>query len=138
MALSDQMSKLAARAHEAESRAAAAREKARAQLERDVAHAREAAQAQADELKATRKANEANVAAWWNDRIAEVRADLDAHRTERDVKKAHKRAERAEDYAAEAVALAYTAVVEAEYAMLDATLARMDADQLSEAARAAA
>lgn len=63
MALSDRMSKLAARAKEAESAARRAREGA-GPARAEVGHAREAAQAQADELEATRKTKEANVAAW--------------------------------------------------------------------------
>src|SRR6478672_8766704 len=46
MALSDQLTQLAARAKEAEDRAAAAKTKARAQLEQDVKTARKASQAQ--------------------------------------------------------------------------------------------
>ena len=51
MALSDQLSKLAARAKEAEDRAAAAMTKAKAQLEQDVKTARESAQAKWNLLK---------------------------------------------------------------------------------------
>src|SRR6478736_6104912 len=52
MAVSDQLTKLAARAKEAEDRAAAAQGKARADLELDVETARTSAQAQADKLRA--------------------------------------------------------------------------------------
>jgi len=50
MALSDQLTKLSARAKEAEDRAAAAQTKARADLEMDVKTARESAKARADQL----------------------------------------------------------------------------------------
>ena len=50
MALSDQLTKLAAKAKEAEDRAAAAKTKAKADLEQDVKEARESAQAHADQL----------------------------------------------------------------------------------------
>jgi hypothetical protein len=53
MAVSDQLTKLAARAKEAEDRAAAAQGKASADLEKDVEAARTSAQAQADKLRAT-------------------------------------------------------------------------------------
>src|SRR5262249_61161916 len=48
VALSDQLTKLAGRAKEAEDRAAAAQTKAKAELEKDVKAARESAKAQAD------------------------------------------------------------------------------------------
>jgi hypothetical protein len=57
MALSDQLSKLAARAKETEGRVAAAKSKAHAQLEQDVKAARESAQTQADELRKTAEAD---------------------------------------------------------------------------------
>ena len=53
MALSDELSKLAARAREAEQRVAAATSEARAQLEQDVKGAREAAQAARGEASAS-------------------------------------------------------------------------------------
>jgi hypothetical protein len=53
MALSDQLTKLAARAKEVEDRAAAAKAEAKADLEREVKNARESAQAQADALTHT-------------------------------------------------------------------------------------
>ena len=51
MALSDQLAKLAARAKEAETRAAEAREKAKADLEQEVSSARATAKADAESLR---------------------------------------------------------------------------------------
>jgi cell division septum initiation protein DivIVA len=65
MALSDQLTKLAARAKEAEDRAAAAKTKARAELEQDVQSAREAAQAQADQMREAVEADQSRVSEWW-------------------------------------------------------------------------
>jgi predicted nucleic acid-binding Zn-ribbon protein len=51
VALSDQLTELAARAKDVEDRAAAAQSKAKADLEQDVADARASAQAQAKKLR---------------------------------------------------------------------------------------
>jgi len=138
MALSDQLTKLAARAKEAEDHAAAAKSKARAQLERDVKTARESAKAQADQLRKTAEANKGQISDWWdgvqkswNDFIARARQNIDEKRAEHDENVANRAADNAEDDAAFAIDYAYGAIEEAEYAVLDATLARMDADALA-------
>jgi len=138
MALSDELTKLAARAKEAEDRAAAAKGKARASLEQDVAAARKSAQAQADELRKTAEANKGTISEWWkgvqaswNDHVATVRDNIDEKRAEHDLNTAQRAADRAEDDASFAVNYALGAIDEAEYAVLDATLARMDADDLA-------
>jgi hypothetical protein len=140
MAVSDQLTQLAARAKEAEDRAAAAQGKARADLERDVENARTSAQAQADKLRATVDAKKGKLSVWWNDlqrswdeHIEKIRSDIEERRAEHDVDRAQKRAENAEDDAAFAIDYAYAAIEEAEYAVLDASLARMEADELAEA-----
>jgi hypothetical protein len=137
MALSDQLTKLSARAREAEHRAEAAKTEARAQLEQDVKTAREAAQAQAEELG---KAAEPGIAAYsdwwdnvqksWNDHIAVIRRNIDEKRAGHDVTAAKRAADIAEADAEFAVNFALGAIDEAEYAVLDATLARMNADSL--------
>jgi hypothetical protein len=138
MALSDQLTKLAARAKEAEDHAAAATSKARAQLEQDVKAARDAAQAQADQLRKTADANKGKISDWWNgvqknwdEHVATIRQNIDEKRTEHDLNVARRDADVAEDDAAFAIDYAYGAIEEAEYAVLDATLARMDADALA-------
>jgi hypothetical protein len=143
MALSDELTKLAARAKEAETRTAAARDEARAELERNVASARASAQEQAEKLRQTAEQGEARVSSLgqdmqrsWNEHIARAREGIESKKAEHDVHTAQRRADDAEAYASFAIDLAYSTVVEAEYAALDAVLARMDADQLSAGAGA--
>ena len=64
MALSDQLTKLAARAKEAEDHTAAAKSQAKADLEREVKTAREAAKTQADELSKTAESKGTKLSAW--------------------------------------------------------------------------
>jgi hypothetical protein len=138
MAASDQLAKLAARAKEAEDRAAAARGKAKADLEQDVATARASADAQAEHLRQAADANKGKLSVWWhdlqrswNEHVAKVRDDIDSKRAEHDVERARRYADNAEDDATFAVNYAYAAIEEAEYAVLDAALARKQADELS-------
>src|SRR4051794_19287297 len=67
MALSDQLSKLATRAKEAEDHAAAAKGKAKTELEQDVRTAQESAQAQADRLRQNAEADKESLSKWWNE-----------------------------------------------------------------------
>jgi hypothetical protein len=136
MALSDELTKLAARAKEAETRTAAARDEARADLEGEVESARAAAQAQAEKLRQGAEEGKAKVSGWWTDvqkswnaQVARVREDVESKKEKHDVHMAEVRADDAEGYASFAIDLAYSAVVEAEYASLDAVLARREADQ---------
>jgi hypothetical protein len=138
MALSDQLTKLAAKAKEAEDRAAAAKTKAKAELEQDVKAARESAQAQADQLHKNAQTDKEILSAWWDDmqrswhqHLDAVRKHVDERRATHDLKTAQRNADSAEEDAAFAIDYAYGAIEEAEYAVLDATLARMDADELA-------
>jgi uncharacterized membrane protein len=137
MALSDQLSRLATRTKELEDRAAAANAKGKADLERDVRAAGEAAQAQADALAQAVDAGENRVSiSWgnlqrsWSDHMAVVRQHIDDRRSSHDLHVAQRNAEQAESDASFAIDYAYGAVEEAEYAVLDATLARIEADEL--------
>src|SRR5262249_49903627 len=83
MALSDQLTKLAARAKEAEDRTAAAQGKAKAELEDEVKTARKAAQTQADQLGKAAETRDAKLSGWWvrlqrswTEHIAEIDARL--------------------------------------------------------------
>ena len=136
MPLSDDLTRLATRAKEAETRVADAREEARGDLEQDVASARESAQDQADKLRQAAESGKAGISGRlsdvqrsWNEHISRVREDLGEKREKHDVHVAQRRADDAEAYASFATDLAYSAVVEAEYASLDALLARKEADQ---------
>jgi hypothetical protein len=140
MALSDQLSKLATKTKELEDRAAAAKTKAKSDVEQDVKNARDAAQAQADSLHQKAQDRKGQVSSWWDnaqqswgDHVAAVRKNVDDRRAAHDFKSAQKAAERADDDAAFAIDYAYAAVEEAEYAVLDAQLAHMDADELAQA-----
>ena len=138
MALSDQLSALAARAKETEDHAAAAKKKAKSDLERDVKAAQDSASAQGDALrkKAETTKDKAsagwdNVQRSWNDHLAGVRKDFDDRKAAHDLKSAQRAADRAEEDAAWAIDYALAAVEEADSAVLDATLARMEADDLA-------
>jgi hypothetical protein len=138
MALSDELTKLAARAKQAEDRAAAAQREARTQLEQDVQQAHDDINKRVDQLREAAEANRGKLAKWWmevqrswNEMIKDVRRELDKAKHDHDVKHAKTRAESAEEDAEFAITYAYWAIEEAEYAVLDATLARMDADSLA-------
>jgi hypothetical protein len=140
MAASDQLAKLSARAKQAEDRVAAAREKAAADLEREVADARASSQAQAEKLRDTVDAGESKLSAWWADverswdaHITAIRKHVRDRKAQHDAADAELTAENAEDDASFAIEYAYAAIEEAEYAALDATLARMEADELAAA-----
>ena len=139
MALSDELSKLAARAKEAEERVAAATNQARAQLEQDVKGAREAAQAQSARLQEAAETDKEKISDWWagmqkswSDHVTGIRRNVDAKRGDLETKAAARDADIAEQDAIFAARFALGAVEEAEYAALYATLARMDANSLAE------
>jgi hypothetical protein len=138
MALSDQLNKLAARAKELEDRAAAARTKQKADLERDVKDARDSAQTQADSLRQHAEERKGKLSAWWdnlqrewNAQMASIRKAFDKDRAEHDAKKAQRAAESADEDAEFAIEYAYAAIGEAEYAVLGAELAHKEADELA-------
>jgi hypothetical protein len=140
MALSDQLSQLAARAKQFEDRANASRQKAKGDLEQDVKHARDSAQAHAESLRESAEARKGKISAsWdnlqrsWNEHIASIRKAVDDRKAEHDTKAAQRRADLADDDAAFAIDYAYAAIEEAEYAVLDAELARMEADDRASA-----
>jgi hypothetical protein len=103
MTLSDELTKLAARAKEAETRTAAAHDDARADLEREVESARAAAQGQAEKLRQGAEEGKAKVSGWWTDvqkswnaHVARVREDVESKKEEHDVHMAQVRADDAE------------------------------------------
>jgi hypothetical protein len=138
MAVSDDLSKLTDRAKEAEQRAAAARDKAQADVEADLDNARAVGEQQAEDLRQIADRGKGRISERWEDvqrswqeALAGVREDLESRKAEHDVHKAQRRAERAEEDARFAVDFAYSAIAEAEYAVLDAELARKEADEQS-------
>jgi hypothetical protein len=125
VAASEQLSKLAARAKEAEDQAAAARAQATTELQQDV------------------DANKGKISGWWHEvqnawtaHVAKVREGIDTKKAEHDVGRAEKRADLAEHDATFAVPYVYAAIEEAQYAVLDAELARRQADELKAASGA--
>jgi hypothetical protein len=138
MTLSDELSRLAARTKELEDRAAAAHQKARADLEHDVAAAREESKANAEALRESVDTDAAEVSAWWTDlgrswdqHLAKMRDHIDKKAAQHDLKAAQRAADEASAYASYVIDYTFAAVEEAEYAVLDATLAQMEADDLA-------
>ncbi len=138
MALSDQLRRLANRAEEAEKNAAAASDKAKADLEQDRENSRAVAQQEAEQLREAADAGRGKISDWWNDvqrswaeHIAQIQKNVENKKAEIDVDRAKGRADNAEADAEFAIEFAYTAIGEAEYAVLDANLARKEADELS-------
>ena len=140
MAMSEDLTGLAARVKEAEDHATAARATTTAVVEPDRATVRASAAARADKLRQDAEDHKSKLSVWWHDlerswnaHIAKIRDDIEGKRAEHDEDRADRRAERAESDAEFAISFAYAAVEEAEYAVLDATLARMEADELTQA-----
>ena len=138
MALSDQLRRLANRAEEAEKNAAAASDKAKADLEQDRENSRAVAQQEAEQLREAADAGRGKISDWWNDvqrswneHIAQIQKNVESKKAEIDLDRAKGRADNAEADAEFAIEFAYTAIGEAEYAVLDANLARKEADELS-------
>jgi hypothetical protein len=145
MAFSEQMATLSTRAKLAEAQAAAAGDKAKAELESDVSAARDAALEQADELRDSADAAQGRVSdRWadlqksWSEHVAAARKAIDDKQAQHDLGRARRHAEVAEDDALYAIAYAYSAIEEAEYCVLNAQLAQLTADELAAGAHASA
>ena len=145
MTLSNQLSKLAARAKQAEVRAAEAEHKAASDLKGDIAAASATAQAEAVKLRENAEARRGEISDWWfnvqntwNDYIAEVHQTVDEADAEIDLAQAEHAADTAESDASYAIDYAYAAIEQAEYAVLHAEFARMKADDLAAAPSATA
>ena len=138
MAVSEQLARLSARAKELEERAAAAKTKAKNDLEQDVNDARQSAQAQSDALHKSASASKGQISAWWdsvqrswNEHLAAVRKNIDNRKAAHDLKSAQRAADQADVDASFAIDYAYAAIEEAQYAVLDADLAHMHLDELT-------
>jgi hypothetical protein len=135
MALSDDLARLSVRAKQAEERAAAAKAKARDQLEHMVEEARDSTQETADKLRRESSAAAGRADAWadnmqrsWNEHLSEMRDRHEARKARHAADRAEADAEDAENYATYSINFAYSAIDEAEFAVLDAILAREDAE----------
>ena len=142
MNLSERLGKLAARAEQAEARAAEAQHKAASDLQGDVAAARATAQAEALKLRENAEAGRGEASDWWlsvqktwSDYIGAVHSTIDEADAEVDLAQARHAADAAENDASYAIDYAYAAIEQAEYAVLHAEFARMKADDLATAAR---
>lgn len=140
MALSDQLSRLAARAKELEDRAAIAKTMAKSDLEHDVKAARDSAQAQSEALRKSASESEGQISAWWDsvqrswdDHLAAVRENIDDRKAAHDLNAAQWAAYQADIDASFAIDYAYAAIEEAQYAVLDADLAHVHVDELQDA-----
>ena len=92
MALSDQLTELAARAKQAEDRAGAVQGKAKADVQADVEKSRASAQERAKKLRESAEANKNKLSVWWydlqrtwNEHVAKIREDIEGKRAEHDV-----------------------------------------------------
>jgi hypothetical protein len=144
MPLSDDLHKLADRAEEAEKHAAAARNKATAEIEQDRDSSRAVAQQQAEQLREAADSGRGKISDWWNDvqrdwnrHLAKLQESIEGKKAEVDLDMAQKDADNAEADAAFAIDFAYSAIGEAEYAVLQATLAREEADEMAGAGASA-
>jgi hypothetical protein len=133
--MSDSMSDLSQKAHEAETRAKQSREMTHEQLQEYAARTRAAAQQRQQEMnernakaKDDLAANWENLTAHVNEQRDKMHAKIQGKRDEHDAKVAQRRADRAENYAIAAVDFALDAIAEAEAAVLDATDARVLAE----------
>ncbi len=145
MAASDDLSKLSARAKEAEERVSAAQDKAKDGLEEDVEFTRTAVEKQNAVLKELVSESKGRASdrwhelqAAWNEAISKAREEVESRKAEHDLHKAEHRADRAEEDARLAIDFASSAIAEAEYAALDAALERMEANELAKEAGATA
>jgi hypothetical protein len=136
--MSEKLSRLSDRTKELKEHADAARQKARADLEQDVAKAEAASKANAEALRESVAATEAEVSAWWTDvgrawdeNLTKMRKHIKEQSAKHDLKAAQRDADDAAAYAAYVIDYTYAAVEEADYAVLQATLARMEADELA-------
>jgi hypothetical protein len=136
--LSESLDALAARVKQLEQSAAASFESDRAKLEQRGREIDQAFADAADDVERTlRQADEAGRARWNETKasvkrpVDELRARVQARRTEHELHRAQRHAEAADEDAIEAIGLATYFVNVAEYAVIDAALARMEADDLA-------
>jgi hypothetical protein len=136
--LSEQLSELSARSKKTEDVIDAAREKNRAKLETERDNLKTSIGAGAAKAKEHASAVKNTAQTKWNatrasvdQHFADMRADADHRRDERDINKAERHAEKAEQDAADAIDLALYVLDQAEYAVVDAAIARADADDLA-------
>jgi len=142
MALSEQLTELAARTKKLEDAAAANKAKSQAQLEMEQENLNAKMQAQAQKIQSSVDKTQTDAQAWWTEttkrfeqRRAEVRTKMENMKAERKLDRAQFTANFMENMAADYIAWAAYAVDAAEYALADAAIARKEADELVTAGR---
>ncbi len=137
MALSDQLTELAARTKKLEDAAAANKAKSQAELEQEQEKLNAKMQSRAESMQASMDKKQADAREWWTEttkrfeqRRAEGRAKMEQMKAERKLDKAQNTADYMQGIAADYVAWAVYAVDAAEYAVTDAAIARRSADEL--------
>jgi hypothetical protein len=138
MALSDLLAGLAQRAKEAEDRARAASDEAKADLQVQVDRAADVARVTAEDLTKQAGAAEEATSSWWTQvqsdwskHVSTIREDLSAKKKAIDMNDAQFAADLAKSDAGAAVSFASAALDEAEYAVLNAILAQKEADDIA-------
>ncbi len=137
MALSDQLTELAARTKKLEDTAAANKAKSQAELEQEQEKLNAKMRSQAESMQASMDKKQADARSWWTEttkrfeqRRAEGRMKMEQMKAERKLEKAENTADYMQGIAADYVAWAVYAVDAAEYAVTDAAIARKSADEL--------
>src|SRR5271165_2436148 len=117
VAVSDELAKLSVRAKDAQTRATAARDEAKSDLEADVARARASSHEHSEKLREKADASKGKISAgWahvqraWSEHIAKIRADIESKKTEHGSDKVEKHAEHAEEDALFAIEYAYGSI----------------------------
>jgi hypothetical protein len=135
MSVSDDFTKLRAKADDADRsiRAAVAQDGADLtttlqQARKDADERATALRLKSEEAAASTERQWHEVQSDWDEHVKRLRARVDAKKAAHDVKVAERDAESAELDALDAIDFAEAAIVEAEYAVLDAVQARRDAD----------
>jgi hypothetical protein len=138
MPVSDQLTKVSARAKQAEDRACAANDKAASELRDEVEMARESSQEHADKLRLRAESQSDAIGVWWgetqrawNEHLEAAHRNADGKVRVIDLRLAQRNAHDAELNAAFAIDYAYAAIEEAEFAALDAARARAEADEMA-------
>jgi len=137
--LSEQLTELAARAAKLEKSATAAQQENKAKLETRIETAKAETKAMHQTFNARVQSMEAKTSEHWTElkqnfdnRIKQIKQELDERKDSRDLKRSQTRADRAENNAEAAISFALYSIAEAEVAVLEALDARAFASSLEE------
>ncbi|MDP8219519.1 MAG: hypothetical protein P9M03_12430 [Candidatus Theseobacter exili] len=137
--LSEQLTELASRATKLEKNATAAQQENKAKLEARIETAKAETKTMHQTFNARVQSMEAKTSEHWTElkqnfdnRIKQIKQDVDERKDSRDLKRAQKRADRTENNAEAAIYFALYSIAEAEVAVLEALNARAFASSLEE------